>query len=175
MSTYQTPPQYNACAWTGQGWPEAPPPAYAPVPYQTNWNAYPAPPIMPPIQNDIFSEVIAEITAEDPGYAAQFGLQPIQHPAYSPPPAATMPPSAMPNVLREALANWERRKSELTAPTDITDKQMKALGRPHLIMMLRDSQAELALVKRDYEALLMGLLAGISLQGGTASQGGGAQ
>ena len=56
-----------------------------------------------------------------------------------------------------------RPPRENNAPADISDKQMKALGRKHLIMMLRDAQAELDQLKGEYEALLTGLHAGITL------------
>jgi len=155
--------------WPGPRYYEAPPPAYAAAPYQADpWNAYPPPAAIAPYQDDVFSEVLAEMAAQDPGCAAQFNLLPSAQPPIYPavPQANMMFGREMPNVLREALEHWERRKNEPTAPAGVTDKQMKALGRTHLILMLRDTQAELDQIKRDHEALLTGLYAALVLQAG---------
>jgi len=157
--------QYNGYAWPAY---EPPPPVFAAAPYQTGaWNTYAPPAAMQPYQDDVFSEVLSEMTAQDPGFAAQFNLLPaVQPPMHPAAPFEGMPPrQEMPNVLREALENWENRKYE-SSPADITDKQMKALGRTHLILMLHDTQAELDQISRDYEALLTGLYAALVLQAG---------
>jgi len=72
--------------------------------------------------------------------------------------------------LAEVLAEIRRNNPprEKTVPTDMSDRQMKALGRNHLLMMLRDTQAELDQLRGEYEKLLTGLHAGIALQTGGA-------
>jgi len=144
-------------------------------------------------QEDALSGILAEMMAEDPGFAAEFNaLQPPPQPYYNPPayqpqpltyeqypawqdpayasappcaapPVTWQPPQGMGDILREAL---ERRESRKSAPAGITDKQMRALGKEHLVLMLRDSQAKLEQVSGEYEAFFMGVCAGLALQGG---------
>jgi len=125
---------------------------------------------------DTFPDIIDEMIKKDPGLAAWLdplsaatqtnnsivAYQPRQSmpaPADSP----VSPPAAIFDVLREAL---EYRESQRSTPADISDKQMRALGRNHLIMMLRDTQTELNQLREEYEALLSGLYAGLALQAG---------
>lgn len=51
---------------------------------------------------------------------------------------------------------------ESRAPTVITDKQMKALSRRHLLMMLRDSEARLAQVEEENKKLRKAFIAGFT-------------
>jgi len=144
---------------------------------------------------DALSEIIGEMMQEDADFAAEFNAlqappQPYYNPpayqpqphtyeqqyqpwqnqqyavaAYTAPPAIWQPPQGIADVLREAL---ERRESGRSAPADITDKQMRALGKEHLILMLRDARAKLDQVSGEYEAFFVGVCAGLAQQGGGA-------
>ncbi|MCL2671092.1 MAG: hypothetical protein FWF10_03540 [Clostridiales bacterium] len=47
-----------------------------------------------------------------------------------------------------------------TAKAAITDKQLRALGRRHLLLMLRDQEAELRQLREERELLLLAYSAG---------------
>jgi len=118
------------------------------------------------------TDIIDELIEKDPGLAVWFDTPPTMTPPFSDiqtyrsqqyKPSPTAPTAAVLDALHEAL---EHRASRRSAPADITDKQMRALRRDHLIMMLRDTQAELDQLREEYEALLMGLHAGLALHAG---------
>ena len=84
-------------------------------------------------QTDFFSNVIAEMAMEDSGFAEQLNmLGPIHPSKYS-------------------------HSAAITKPTQqtITDKQLRALDRVHLCIMLRDQEKELRQIREERDNLLL--------------------
>jgi len=114
--------------------------AAAPAPYQGDaWSAYAAPAAS--YQSDPFSDIITEMMAEDPGFAATFNSLPAMPPPYSTPPAIRNPQREIHDVLRDALQHREIKKSGKAV--DVTKRQIQALTKEHLYLIILDQDDEI--------------------------------
>ena len=66
-------------------------------------------------------------------------------------------------MLAEMLRNYKPAE-DAEAPV-ITDRQMRALGKKHLFMMIRDLETELAQEKHEKQNLLCAFSAGMNVNG----------
>jgi len=138
----------------------AQPPAQQPAPQQ---GLQAQPPAQPPVQQPIEFSILN--TPQHPPLAEVVPLPRASGPAHMAGPAHMSP--ARTGFLRDITAMLSELLRNYKAPEDteapvITDKQIRALGKKHLFMMIRDLEGELAQEKAEKRNLLCAFSAGMN-------------
>ena len=103
-------------------------------------------------------DIIAEMMEEDPGFAAAFNALPAMPPLHGVAQAAWNPQREIHDVLREALAHREIKKSGKAV--DVTKRQIQALTKEHLYLIILDQDDEIQQLTADMERVSRAFQAG---------------